>query len=99
MEALGWQAWITLATIAAMVVALVREVARPDLIFLGTLGLLLLTGVLTPQEAFAGFSNPAVLTVAALFVVAAGLQRTEALAFVDRILFPRRPSTGRPCCA
>ncbi len=51
--------------------------------------------VLAPQEAFAGFSNPAVLTVAALFVVAAGLQRTEALAFVDRILFPRRPSTGR----
>jgi len=95
MEALGWQAWITLAAIVAMVVALVREVARPDLIFLGTLGLLLLTGVLTPQEAFAGFSNPAVLTVAALFVVAAGLQRTEALAFVDRILFPRRPSTSR----
>lgn len=95
MEALGWQAWITLAAIAAMVVALVREVARPDLIFLGTLGLLLLTGVLTPQEAFAGFSNPAVLTIAALFVVAAGLQRTEALAFVDRLLFPQRPSTAQ----
>lgn len=95
MEALGWQAWITLAAIAAMVVALVREIARPDLIFLGTLGLLLLSGVLTPQEAFAGFSNPAVLTVAALFVVAAGLQHTEALTFVDHLLFPRRLSTGR----
>ncbi len=94
MEALGWQAWVTLAAIAAMVVALVREVARPDLIFLGTLGVLLLTGVLTPQEAFAGFSNPAVLTIAALFVVAAGLQRTEALAFVDRLLFPRHAATG-----
>ncbi|GBD01716.1 Sodium-dependent dicarboxylate transporter SdcS [bacterium HR18] len=95
METLGWQAWVTLAAIIAMVVALVREVARPDLIFLGTLGLLLLSGVLTPKEAFAGFSNEAVLTVAALFVVAAGLQRTEALAFLDRLLFPRKPTVGR----
>ncbi|MDQ7041237.1 MAG: SLC13 family permease [Rhodothermus sp.] len=94
MEALGWQAWVTLAAIVVMVVALVREMARPDLIFLGTLGGLLLTGVLTPQEAFAGFSNPAVLTIAALFVVAAGLQRTEALAFVDRLLFPRHAAIG-----
>jgi len=95
MESLGWQAWVTLATIVAMVVALVREVARPDLIFLGTLGVFLLSGVLTPKEAFAGFSNEAVLTVAALFVVAAGLQRTEALSFLDRILFPRKPSVER----
>ncbi len=95
MEVLGWQAWVTLGAVILMVAALVREWARPDLVFLGTLGLLLLAGVLTPQEAFSGFSNPAMLTVAALFVVAAGLQHTEALAFLDRLIFPRRPTAGQ----
>ncbi|MCB0306543.1 MAG: SLC13 family permease, partial [Calditrichaeota bacterium] len=73
-----------------MLIALIREVARPDLILLGTLGLLLLPGIITPEEAFAGFSNPAMLTVGALFVVAAGIQNTGALAFADKLLFVRK---------
>lgn len=84
---LDWQAWLTIAVIIAIAVALLREIARPDLIFLGGLGLLLLMGIITPTEAFAGFSNTAVLTVGALFVVAAGVQQTEALGFLDRLLF------------
>ncbi len=86
---LGWQAWLTLAVILGMVVALVREVARPDLVLLGSLGLLLVAGVVTPVQAFAGFSNSAVLAVGALFVVAAGLQRTGALSFLDGVLFSK----------
>lgn len=77
-----------------MLVALVREVARPELVLLGSLGVLLLFGVLTPEEAFAGFSNSAVLTVGSLFVVAAGVQNTGALAFVDGLLFPRGKRLG-----
>lgn len=44
--------------------------------------LLALTGVITPKEAFAGFSNPGMLTVAFLFVVAAALRETGVLSFV-----------------
>jgi len=84
---LEWQAWVTLAAIALMLVALLKEFARPDMIFLGTLGLLLLFGILSPEEAFNGFSNRAVLTVAALFIVATGIQNTGALSFTDRLLF------------
>ncbi len=87
--ALGWAAWYTVGVIALMVVALAREVARPGLLVLGALAALLLGGVISPEEAFAGFSNPAVLTVAALYVVAAGVQRTDALAVLDRVLFAR----------
>ena len=86
-EVLGWQAWYTIGVLLIMVVALVREVARPDIILLGSLGLLLLAGVVPPDEAFAGFSNTAVLTVGALFVVAAGVQGTNALGMLDRIIF------------
>ncbi len=95
---LGWQAWLTLAVVAGMVVALVKEIARPDLVLLGSLGLLLVAGVVTPVQAFAGFSNSAVLAVGALFIVAAGLQRTGALSFLDGILFSksRRPSLFLP---
>ncbi len=91
MLGLDAQAWLTIGVIVAIAGALLRDLARPDLIFLGGLGVLLLADVVTPQEAFAGFSNPAVLTVGALFVVAAGVQQTGALGFLDRILFA--PST------
>ena len=91
MTGLGWQAWLTLGVVASMVVALLKEAIRPDLIFLSGLGGLLLAGVISPEEAFAGFANPAVLTVGALFVVAAGVQQTRALGFMDRLLFARRP--------
>jgi len=45
------------------------------------------TGVLSPEQAFTGFANQAVFAVAALFVVAAGVQRTRALEFLDRTIF------------
>lgn len=84
---LGWQAWVTLAVIFAMLIALVKNVAQPDLILLGALGTLLFFGIVTPEEAFAGLSNSALLAVGALFVVAAGVQNTGALSFADRLLF------------
>lgn len=81
-------AWITLAAIGGLVFALVRELARIDVIVLTVLGLLLLAGVVTPAEAFAGFSDPAVITVACLYVVAAGIHRTGILSSIDRFLAP-----------
>lgn len=84
---LDWQAWVTLGVISLMIVALIKELARPDMVFLSSLGLLLLFGVLSPEEAFRGFSNNAVLTVGSLFVVAVGVQNTGALGFADRLLF------------
>lgn len=56
---------------------------------LGSLAVVLvavLLGWLSPAEALAGFSNPATLTVVAMFVVSAGLVRTGALVPVERFL-------------
>ena len=70
---------ITIITILAVLVALFKEVKRPDVIFIVGLVFLMVTGVLSPNQAFSGFANPAVFTVGALFIVAAGIQRTRAL--------------------
>lgn len=94
LEGLTWEAWITVAVVAAMIAALIKNVGRPDIILLGSVGALLVTGVLSPEDAFAGFSNSAVLAVGSLFVVAAGVQKAGALSFADRFLFAR--STNLP---
>ncbi|WP_409070368.1 SLC13 family permease [Aliifodinibius sp. S!AR15-10] len=43
------------------------------------MSLLLITGILTPAEGLAGFSNPATITVAAMFILSEGLRRTGIL--------------------
>ncbi|MEM1128148.1 MAG: SLC13 family permease [Bacteroidota bacterium] len=94
MAELGWEAWATVGVLVLTVAALVKEIARPDLVFVGSLGLVLLMQVVPPAEALAGFANPAVLTLAALFVVAAGVQRTNALGALDALLFGESKSLG-----
>ena len=45
-----------------------------------------LSGILTPREAVAGFANPAVVTVAAMFLISRGLIRTGAVGFVTELV-------------
>lgn len=49
---------------------------RMDLVSLLVLLTLALTGLVTVEEAFSGFSNPAVITVAAMFILSAGIANT-----------------------
>ena len=62
--------------ILVMFVLLFLEVARPDIIVLLVLGVFIFTGILTPEEGLVGFSNEGMLTIALLFIVAGGIQRT-----------------------
>jgi di/tricarboxylate transporter len=75
---MGFQAWFTLAVVAAMFVAMVRGLAPPVAI-VGAVVVLLVAGVIDEKQAFAGFSNPAPLTVAALYVLARAVETTGAL--------------------
>jgi di/tricarboxylate transporter len=79
MAELGWQAWVTLAVVAITVVVLVRDLIAPALAILFADIVLLVVGVITAEQAFRGFSNPAPITVAALFVVARAVEKTGAL--------------------
>lgn len=57
-----------------------------------TIAGLVLTGILTPQEALSGFANSATVTIAAMFVLSGGLIRTGALEFLIRLM--RRGARG-----
>jgi di/tricarboxylate transporter len=63
-------AWITLAVLAVMVVVLYTERVPPAPAVLGASVILMLAGIITPEQAFAGFSNEAPIIVASLLIVA-----------------------------
>ncbi len=73
-----------LAILLASLVLFITELVPADLVALGIMIGLILTGILTPEEAIAGFSNPALITVAAMFVLSAGLLRTGAVGFIGK---------------
>jgi len=81
----GVQAWITLAIVAAMFAAMVRGLATPPVAALAAVVLLLCAGVLEPEQAFAGFANPAPITVAALYVLARAVDASGALVPIERV--------------
>lgn len=76
---LGLDALITLVVLAGLLVVLVRDLVPPFMAILGSVVALLVAGVITLEQAFSGFSNPAPITVAGLFVVARAVERTGAL--------------------
>ncbi len=67
---------ITLATLLVASFFFMRGKVRSDLVAVCALLILALTGVLTPTEALAGFSNSVVIMMIGLFVVGAGIFRT-----------------------
>ena len=79
----------TIIVLFAAIYSFVREKIPADLTaLLAVLGLLL-TGVLTPGEAFAGFSHPATVAVAAVLILSAAIEKTGALSFLARrVLLP-----------
>jgi di/tricarboxylate transporter len=80
------EAWITLALLGLAVLLFISEKLPVDVVGIGVLSVLLLAGVVTPTEGFAGFSGSATLTVAAMFVLSAGLSETGVLERAARLL-------------
>ena len=90
-----WEAWATVAVVALIFYALVSNAASPDVSLGAGAGVLMTLGLLssrlpTARDAASAFGNEALLTIAALFVVVAGLTDTGAIHLItDRVL-------GRP---
>ncbi len=78
---------ITVLFIAVLAVALFATEKLPmDAIALLVLSALAVTGLVDAGQALSGFSNPATITVAAMFVLAAGLQNSGALSGIGNLL-------------
>jgi di/tricarboxylate transporter len=73
---LNYEIVLVLVILAVSLVLFISEVLRMDLIALLVLCALSLTGLVTPNEAISGFSNSAVVTVWAMFILSEGLTRT-----------------------
>ncbi len=67
---------LVLSILAAAVVFLITEWIPMEVTALLSLGAVALTGLVTPAQALAGFSNPAVVTVWAVFILSGGLTLT-----------------------
>lgn len=91
---MGFDAVLTLAIVLAVLVLLSATRIAADIILMGAALALMLMGILTPVEALSGFSNTGVITVAVLYVVAAGLSETGAVQWIAQNLLGR-PSSIR----
>ncbi len=76
------EAIITILVILGAIVLFVTEVVSTDLVALLIMVSLVLTGVVSPEEGVAGFSNNATITVAFMFVLSEALLKTGALQMV-----------------
>jgi len=70
---------ITIGVILAALILFATELLSIDLVALLIMTILMLTGVVSPQEGISGFSNPATITVAFMFVLSDALLKTGAL--------------------
>src|SRR5579862_2521935 len=73
---------LVLALLVLIIGALSAEVVSADVLALLVVVVLLLSGVLTPEEAFAGFSKDVIITLAAVFVISGALRETGV---IDRL--------------
>jgi len=73
---------IVLFIILLAFILFVSEALPIDVVALTVLSMLLITGQLTPGEGISGFSNPAVITIAILFVLSHALQKTGVLEYL-----------------
>lgn len=86
------QAWLTLAIVVAAIALFASEKIRIDLVALIVLVLLVVLELVSPSQALAGFSNEATVTVAAMFALSLGIERSGALEPLSRLLSRiRRP--------
>ncbi len=75
---------LTLGILVAAIIFFITEWLRVDVVALSVVVILMLSGILTTTEAIAGFSNSAVITIAALFIVGGAVMQTGLAGTIGR---------------
>lgn len=82
-----WQGWVSLTLTLGTLGVLTLTRLKPHIVMMTVLTLLSALGILEGSEALAGFANPGLITVAAMFVVAAGIHGSGGVELlVNRLL-------------
>ena len=77
---------LVLALLAVAVIAFSTEIIAAEVVALGLMLAFVIIGVLTPEQAFAGFANDTVLLILGLLIMTVVLSRTALLQTVSRLL-------------
>lgn len=77
---------LVLGILVVVIGVLVTEIMPLEVLALLVLGTLAVTGLVSPTEALSGFSNPAVVTIWAVFILSGGLTRTGIANILGRYL-------------
>lgn len=91
---MAWDGWFTIIVTLTVLVVLTVTRVRPHIAMMTALTVLLATGILDAQQALAGFSNSGLITVAAMFIVAAGLHSSGGVDILVKSLLGK-PETIR----
>ncbi|NJO13108.1 MAG: hypothetical protein HC872_06190 [Gammaproteobacteria bacterium] len=83
---------IAVGSVIGALAAMALTPISAEMILLGSMVFLMATRVVTPEQAVQGFANTGVLTIAALYVVVAGLRETGAISWAAL----RMPSAASP---
>lgn len=84
---MGWEAWFVIAVVLLVFGILAFTRWATDIVLMGGVTVLMLAGILTPDQALAGFANTGMITVATLFIVSAALRETGAVYWIAQYLF------------
>ncbi len=86
----------TLGLVGMVFALLMFTALAPDVILVAAVVMLMLVGILSPNEALAGMSNEGMITVAVLFIVGAAVRETGGVEFIASRLFgrPKTPTTA-----
>lgn len=76
------EAWFTLSVVFLCFVLLASNRYSPDLVLMGGLTLLLVTGVISPDEALKGLANEGMVTVGVVYIVITGFRETGGINWV-----------------
>ncbi|WP_267383876.1 SLC13 family permease [Cyanobacterium sp. uoEpiScrs1] len=76
----------TLGVVFCALILFVCELFPPDITAITIAVILMISGVITPEEGIAGFGNSATVTVMAMFILSAGITRTGALQVIQNWL-------------
>jgi len=81
--------WFTIGLVGLVLLALMLTQLAPDVILVAGLTALMLSGILSPDEALAGLANEGMVTVGVLFIVGAGVRETGSVDWIAHRLFGR----------
>ncbi|MBN7771119.1 SLC13 family permease [Marinobacter daepoensis] len=91
---MDWQGWFSLGLALAALLLMSSGRYAPHLVMMAVLVVLSASGIVSPDQALAGFSNTGLITVVAMFVVAAGIHHSGGVDLLVNHLL-RSPRTVR----